>query len=62
MDGREDAYLALGADTVGGINPDVLGDDRASLWELEVFLELFFVSEWSPPAGEQRLTLAVFER
>lgn len=46
--GREEAYLALGADTVGGINPDVLGDDCALLVELQEFLELFPVSQRSP--------------
>lgn len=31
--------LALGAHTAGGVNPDILGDDGALLWQLQVFFE-----------------------
>lgn len=41
---RAIAYLALGAESVGTVNPDVLGDDRLlgalALLKLEVLLQL----------------------
>lgn len=44
---RAIAYLALGADSIGAVNPDVLGNDplisALALLELEVLLQLFFV-------------------
>jgi len=40
---REDKITdpALGADAVGTVNPDVLGDDGAPLVELQVFFKLW---------------------
>lgn len=38
--GRTVTHPALGADAVGAVNPDVLGDDGALLAQLEVLLKL----------------------
>jgi len=40
----EKTYLALAANLLGAVNPDVLGNDGTLLVEIKVFLELFRVS------------------
>ena len=37
-------YLALAANLLGAVDPNVLGNDGALLVEIKVFLELFRVS------------------
>jgi len=54
--------LAFGADAVRAVNPDVLGDDRALLVELEVLLELQRTSVGLAEADSaEKPTLAVLE-
>jgi len=40
-EGRKTTDPALGAEAVGTVNPDVLGDDGAPLVELQVFFKLW---------------------